>query len=144
MEINADNGACLPPHPCHLQPSVPKGSTSHLIGPLHPLESKLSSDLPAWNDPFRFISHNPPPSFLIRIPAPCVCVGSDACNFTIPVFFLPWWKKKWEKKEKKGRSENSRRYYSAACMAPAILSFHLSFLLYWQMVVIRQYGNTVV
>ncbi|KAG7226729.1 hypothetical protein INR49_014077 [Caranx melampygus] len=42
MEINADKGACLLPHPSHLQTSVPKGSTSNLIGPPRPLESKLS------------------------------------------------------------------------------------------------------
>lgn len=49
-----------------------------------------------------------------------------------------------EEGKKRECSENSRRYYCAACMAPVILPFHLCFLLYWQMVVIRQYGNTVV
>lgn len=102
MEINADKGTCLLPHPCHLQPSVPKGSTSNLIGPLHPLESKLSSDLPAWNDPFRFIPHNRPPSSLVHIPTPCVYVLARMPVISPFHLFSPLLKKKWEKKKKKG------------------------------------------
>lgn len=63
--------------------------------------------------------------------------------FVLLLFFPPLLKKV-GKDEKTECSENSRHYYCAACMAPVILSFHLCFLLYWQMVVIRQYGNTVV
>lgn len=149
MEINADKRTCLLPHPSHLQPSVPKGSTSNLIGPLHPLESKLSSDLPAWNDPFRFTPHNRPPSGLVHIPTLCVYVLAQMpviSPFHICASFFPLcWEKVGKRREKKReRSENSRRYYCAACMAPVVLPFHLCFLLYWQMVVIRQYGNTVV
>lgn len=59
-------------------------------------------------------------------------------------FFSLCWKKSGKRRKKRERSENSRRYYCAACMAPVILPFHLCFLLHWQMVVIRQYGNTVV
>lgn len=63
--------------------------------------------------------------------------------FVLLLFFPPLLKKV-GKDEKTECSENSRDYYCAACMAPVILSFHLCFLLYWQMVVIKQYGNTVV
>lgn len=62
----------------------------------------------------------------------------------VHLLFFPPLLKKVGKDEKTECSENSRHYYCAACMAPVILSFHLCFLLYWQMVVIRQYGNTVV
>lgn len=98
--------------------------------------------------PFPLFSPQPPTlkrcsySYPVRI-----CVGSDACNFTIPhlCLFPPVLRKSGKKREKKREpSENSRRYYRAACMAPVLLPFHLCFLLYWQMVVIRQYGNTVV
>lgn len=68
MKINGDKGTCLLPHPSHLRPSVPMGSTDNLIGPLHALESKLSDDPPAWNDPFCFMAHNCPPSSLVHIP----------------------------------------------------------------------------
>lgn len=104
MEINVDKGACLLPHPSHLQPSVPKRSTSNLIGLLHPLESKLSSDLPAWNDPFRFIPHNRPPSSL-HIPTLCVYVLAHMpviSPFHICASFPPCLKKSGKRREKKG------------------------------------------
>lgn len=105
MEINADKRTCLLPHPSHLQPSVPMGSTSNLIGSLHPLESKLSSDLPAWNDPFRFFPHNRPPSSVVHIPTLCVYVLAQMpviSPFHICAFFPLYWEKVGKKEKKKG------------------------------------------
>lgn len=65
--------------------------------------------------------------------------GSDACNFTIPHLCLFFFPPHWKKCGKREHSENSRHYYCSACMAPTVLCFHLCFLLYWQMVVIRQH-----
>lgn len=101
MEINADKGASSLPHLSHLQPSVPKGSTSNLIGLLHPLESKLSEDPPAWNDPFRFIPHIRPLSGPVHIPTVFVYVVVQTpviSPFHICVFFFsPALKKVWKK-----------------------------------------------
>lgn len=98
--------------------------------------------------PFLLYSPHPPTLWPCSYSYPTrICVGSDDCNFAIPhlCLFFPGAEKKVGKEKKGGESsENSRRYYCAACMAPVIHSFHLCFLLYWQMVVIRQYGNTVV
>lgn len=74
-----------------------------------------------------------------------ICVGSHACNFTIPhFFFLPTLKKNGKGRREKEAYWEFQSYYSAACMYLLIFSFHLWSLLYWQMVVIREYGNTVV
>lgn len=95
--------------------------------------------------PFPLWSPQPPTS-LFRIPPLCVYVLAQMPVISpfLALFYTRVLKRKREKRKKRERSENSRRYYSAACMAPVILSFHLCFLLYWQMVVIRRYGNTVV
>lgn len=93
--------------------------------------------------PFPLYSPEPPTFSPCSCSYPvCICVGSDACHSCF--FFTPTKKKKSGKRWKKECSENTRHYYRAACMVPLMLSFHLGFLLHWQMVVIRQYGNTVV
>lgn len=85
MEINADTQACLLPHPSHLQTGVLRGSLAMWLDILHPLESKLSSVLPAWNDPFHIVPHNHPPSELVHI---ILCVYALAQMLVISPFHI--------------------------------------------------------
>lgn len=62
--------------------------------------------------------------------------------FVLLLFFLPYWKK-WEKMKK----QSAVKIPDIITVQHAWLQWYfpfISFLLYWQMVVIRQYGNTVV
>ena len=98
------------PASCHTSaicsPVYRRGPPATWLDPPHPLESKLSSDLPAWNDPFRFIPHNRPASSLVHIPTLWVYVLSHMpviSPFHICASFFPLcWKKVGKVEEKKG------------------------------------------